>query len=457
MGHKDQSSNFIHDALLSIPKFGEGVGLHRMSWLMQRLQSEQPCAFKAIKVTGSNGKGSVCAMLSAMMEQINLQHGLYTSPHLFRFNERIRFGRQEINDEELIESINWLDNQKLSFQQEFPSDRIGAFEAFTAIALHAYAKRNIEYLVSEAGIGGRYDATRMIPGHIAALTSLDLEHTHLLGNTLELIAYDKADLCPPGGVLVTGLMEASLERRLATYCAVNGIRMVPAISRCQVQRCRYEAMSMQMDSQVDIHVDGLVYSDISLNMIGQHQQRNAEVAITTFLEWLDRYQAVKLTGSALETVIRNALEKVVWHGRCSLVHTDPSIFIDVGHSPMAVSAAMAGFRDIIDGKSVLLVTGVSYDKDILGILRHILPIADEIIATRAYHNGSKVEDIYRIVKEEAPTKLVTKAATIELAMQMAKARAQEQGMVVVVAGGLFLSIEAEAALSGKNPNELRFF
>ncbi len=447
------TARFIRDTLLTIPKYGNGIGLHRMRWLMQRIQSSEPCQFKAIKVTGSNGKGSVCAMLSEMLEQLHITHGLYTSPHLFRFNERIRFGSTEITDEELIDAIHWYSSQQAEFKQAFPDDRIGAFEAFTAIALQVFATRKIDCLVSEAGIGGRYDSTRMIPGAIAALTSLDLEHTNLLGNTLEQIAYDKADLCPPGGTLVIGEMAAELQQRLAAYCEVKQIRMLPATKRCKVLDSWLDGRVMK----VNLQVDEQIWSELVINLTGKHQQRNAEVAITTLLEWLEAYAPEPVHPATLEAAIRRALAKVSWHGRCTLVQTDPEVYIDVGHSPRAVQAAIDSFQELLQGRKVLLVTGVSHDKDVAGILQQILPIADEVIATRAYHNGSKVDEIARLVQLHAPTLPVTQAATIELAMQSACLRARQHGMVVVVAGGLFLSIEAETALRGDDPQKLKFF
>ncbi|MEN9868482.1 MAG: hypothetical protein RL748_4072, partial [Pseudomonadota bacterium] len=429
------AQRLIQDSLLTIPKFGDGIGLHRMQWLIERIRQETPCPFNAIKVTGSNGKGSVCAMLSSMLQQLGLAHGLYTSPHLFRFNERIRFGAQEIRDEELIDAIAWWQQQQSAFQQAFPDDRIGAFEAFTAIALQVFAKNKLSCLVSEAGIGGRFDATRMIAGDIAALTSLDLEHTALLGNTLEQIAYDKADLCPPGGTLVVGRIGPALTQRLSAYCAANQIRMVVASSRCLVPNQQQDQQQNdQQDQQqnhqqnrlVDINIDGKIHSGIKLNLTGQHQQHNAEVAVCTLLEWLERYYPDAFDAAQLEQAIRTGLETVLWHGRGTLLQCDPEVYIDVGHSPAAVEAAVHSLRHLCAGKPVLLVTGVSQDKAIAGILQHLLPLASSVIATRAHHKGAPVDEIAHIIRQQAPALSLSTAPDIQTAMQQALAQARRE-------------------------------
>src|SRR5512146_1670875 len=186
--------------LSHLKKMGNGVGLHRISWLVSDLLARPWLAnLQSIRVTGSNGKGSVCAMLDSIFEALGIERGLYISPHLVRFNERFSLNGNLISDEELMAAIDWFLAREREYSGSYPDDSIGLFEAYTAIALQYFDHHKPDVLVAEAGIGGRYDATRVIPGNLVGLTSLDLEHADLLGNSLELIAYDKADLCPTGG------------------------------------------------------------------------------------------------------------------------------------------------------------------------------------------------------------------------------------------------------------------
>jgi dihydrofolate synthase/folylpolyglutamate synthase len=210
------------DRLLQIPKFGAGIGLHRMIWILDQLVENFPkVTFDAIKVTGSNGKGSTCLLLSAIMAEIGVRHGLYTSPHLLRFNERIKVNGQDIGNEDLLDAILWGEEILKEYGRHFPNDVIAAFEVFTGIALYHFAQQNLKTVILEAGIGGRYDSTRVVPGNLVALTSLDLEHTQLLGKTIEEIAYNKIDLCTEGGTLVLGQVDSDILRRIKAICRLK--------------------------------------------------------------------------------------------------------------------------------------------------------------------------------------------------------------------------------------------
>ena len=197
--------------MLALPKFGAGIGLHRMRWALEQLPDRAWLEnLDAIKVTGSKGKGSTASICAAILRQLGFTTGLYTSPHLYRFNERIKTGQRDILDEELAIAWEWFKAVKMDYERLHPNDSFGAFEACTAVAARHFANQRVEALVVESGIGGRYDPARTIPGRTAALTSVELEHVNLLGDRTELIAYDKADLCPPHGTLLAGNTSAVL-------------------------------------------------------------------------------------------------------------------------------------------------------------------------------------------------------------------------------------------------------
>ncbi len=439
--------------LFAMPKFGAGVGLHRMASLIRDLRASPWMAgLDAIKVTGSNGKGSVCAMSAAMLDALGVRAGLYTSPHLRSFHERIVVGGAPISDADLARSVAWLEERAAAHHAAHPGDTIGAFEAFTALAMHHFAEVRPGALVVEAGIGGRYDSTRVVPGSIVALTSVDLEHTRLLGDTTDLIAYDKIDLCPDGGVLVAGALDPELYRRVAAYCELRRIRLVSAPHASVIHGVALGASHMT----VDVEIDGLRLRDLRVALQGPHQVINAIVAVLLVREWASRHRP-GLGASELSAAVRGGLSAVRWPGRFERVHADPEVFVDVGHSPDAIDVLVRTVRGALAGRRLVLVTGVSHDKAVEPIVARLVAVADEVICTRAHHKGSPVAEIERIVRAAAPGLRVGVAATIEEAMSEAVRRAKEEGATVLVGGGLFLAAEATEALAGRDPRALRFF
>lgn len=439
--------------LLGLPKFGGGVGLHRMLELCEQpLGCDWARGLDAIKITGSNGKGSTAAMTAAILDALDLQTGLYTSPHLLRFHERIVVAGGPISDSELAASARWCARRCQRYQAEHPGDSIGAFEAFTALALHHYANRRPDALVVEAGMGGRYDSTRVIPGQLVGLASLDLEHTQTLGETLELIAYDKADLCPSGGTLVVGAVGEELQRRLRAYGRLRSLEVISAVERRVIHAIGFEGTHMV----VDLDVDGLRIPELVIGLPGYPQVDNAVLAILLSLRWIERHRP-EVSAEARLAAIRRGLAAVRWPGRFERIHRDPEVFIDVGHTPDAIRRLVETVKTALMGRRILLVTGVSQDKALEPMVTQLVEVAQAVIATRAHHKGSPVSRVEHIVREAAPDVPCSAAETIELAMKRALTDGRRHDMTVLVAGGLFLAVEAMVAIRGEDPRQLRFF
>jgi len=441
----------IRAKFLALPKHGTGIGLHRMLFVTRSLPSPIWLnGLEALKVTGSKGKGSTSAMIAAILRQLGISTGLYTSPHLLKANERIRIGDRLISDGEMDASLEWMLALRDSYESRHSNDNFGAFEVLTGAALYHFFNQRPETIVCEAGIGGRYDSTRVIPGRITALTSVELEHTELLGNSAELIAYDKADLCPDGGTLVAGKLEDALLPRLRAYCALRSITFVEAAA--EISELKYNSAMMQFK----MSCAGIDYGTIETGLVGKHQARNAAVAIQAVWHWLQCSKR-EVEEQRFTRAVREAFKAVRWPGRFERIAEDPETIIDVGHTQLSLHAVAETVREMNSAKPIMLVTGVSYDKNVRGILDELLPIATEVICTRAYHKGSPVETVAALC-EAIRRGIVWKSAdTIEEAMDLAVSRAREQNMTVLVAGGLFLATEAFVHLSGGDPRLLQFF
>ncbi|HEY3495638.1 MAG TPA: cyanophycin synthetase [Polyangiaceae bacterium] len=449
----EQEKAAILESLVALPKFGDGIGLQRILHFLEEVAAtEWFRTLDAIKVTGSKGKGSVSTLIASILQNLGLRVGVFTSPHLLDFAERIAIDGRPIPSAELAELTRWILALRSSYEREHPSDRAGAFEAFTAMAVRHFARNAADAVVSEAGIGGRYDPTRAIPGALVALTSIELEHTDVLGKTKELIALDKSDLCPSGGTLVTGDLEPELVRRLQAYCRLRSVELVETRRHVRLSPPEYSGKVMRFR----LSLDALDFGEVSLHLPGEHQARNAALAALVAWHWVKRNRTSTSDGEFRDAV-RAGLASARWPGRLQVVSDAPEIVIDVGHTPESARTIASAIRQMYPGRRVLLVTGVSANKDVSGVLAELVPLAERIVCTRAYHRGSEVSAIAAQCAALRPDTPREEAATIEQAVDRAREQALRDGMVVLITGGLFLAVEAATYLAGGNPRDLKFF
>ncbi len=438
--------------LLALPRFGSGPGLARMLELCAELR-QRPWLRRldAIKVAGSNGKGSVCAMVASILGQLGVGHGLYTSPHFLDFEERVTVDGEPIAPRQLAAAVDWLRGRRASYRAAHPSEAIGFFEATTAAALHHFAAREPETVVAEAGLGGRFDPTRALPGSVTALTALDLEHTALLGETLVEIAREKAALAQRGSTLVVGHVDAEALQALEHHCRSREVRLLAAGEASTIGRIEMAGERQRVDLEAaDLHLP-----DLEIALLGEHQAANAAVAALVVREWLERHRP-DLARIELEAAVRRGLAGVACPGRFERLHRDPDVFVDVGHTPGAVRAIARTVRQALGEQPVLLVLGISADKDAEAIVDPLLEVAGRVICTRARHRGAEARELAALVRRRKPAVAVATEETVESAMTHAVETAEAEGMAVLVAGGLFVAAEAAAVLRGRDPAELRF-
>lgn len=439
--------------LMNRPKAGDGVGLHRMERLLApALANDWGRGLDAIKVTGSNGKGSVARLTAGLLAALGLESGQFTSPHLLRFNERIECGGQTISDEDLCAAAARFEAAEAALLSAWPDEQVGAFEAFTTVAMDWFAARRPAALVLEAGVGGRYDATRAVPGNVAALTSVDLEHADILGDRLELIAYDKADLCPDGGTLVLGRLAPDLRRRLDAYARLRRLELVTWDEVGRVRRSHLGPDGMR----ADIDLFGEPLDEVRFSLLGEHQIVNALTAAGLARAWLNR-QGMDVNAAAFAAAFRSAVGNARWPGRLERIADAPPVYIDVGHTPEAMRSTLAALPHLAAGRKVLLVCGVSYNKNAEGVVAALAPAADRLVCTRAHHRGGDSVRVANAAKALRPDLPIRIEDDLAQAIQSAVSEARGDGMLVLVAGGLFLAIEAAAIVKGQNAKTLRFF
>jgi dihydrofolate synthase/folylpolyglutamate synthase len=366
-------------------------------------------------IVGSNGKGSAAAMTAALLEQARPGVGLFTSPHLFDLNERFRIGGEDIGDAELEHHWRRVAEQIDAYQAE-TGDCAGGFEFLFLIAADWFGARGCAHTVWEAGIGGRCDPTRLIEAKRLALTSLDLEHTELLGATLAEIARDKLDAAPAGARVFAP--EGIPERQaIDAHCAARGLR------------AEYFAPLTQAP------------------LAGAFQRENAALALALARD------AARLSAAAVAA----GLAAARWPGRLESIEEEPLIVIDVGHTPAAVRAALAGFDAMRGARPAVLVCGASRDKKYEDMIAILARAFGRIVCGSARHKGAPVVEIAACANRANPAAEIAVAENMTDAHALALAKARATGACVYVAGGLFLAAEFKAVHCGRDPAALAFF
>jgi dihydrofolate synthase/folylpolyglutamate synthase len=438
--------------MFDLPKYGDGVCLARIAELLDALSVDRARLQRiSVVVTGSNGKGSTAAFCAGIGHAYGLRTGLFTSPHLYRFNERIRVDGAEIGDDDLARLKSRIESAIAAISRR-SGETFGAFEALFALACLHFQESECAFAVFEAGIGGRYDPVRLVGATATCVTSLDYEHVELLGHSLELIASDKSDACASGGTIIYGENCAGLRPHLIEY---NRYREVASLFVRDQIGISGETASAS-GQRFDFEFGGDAFRSLEMGLLGSFQFNNAAIAVTLFQLWLRRMRPGEDTGR-IETAVRSSLRDISWPGRLEVIRQDPLTVVDVGHTPDGIRQSLASLKAIHGADGWILVTGVSRDKKADEIVGALAPSFDTIICTAAYHKGAEPEAIAAAVRKGNPAASVQVAATIADAVGVSRSLAESMQRKIYVAGGLFLAIEYAVVVRGGRAEELKFF
>ena len=337
---------------------GSRPGLERISELLQKMGKPQD-SLKFVHVAGTNGKGSFCAMLSSVLTAAGYKTGLYTSPYVKYFNERMSIDGEMISNDELSEVVGYVKTYADGMQ-----DKPTEFELICAVAFEYFYRNKCDIVVLEVGLGGRLDATNIIKtAELSVITGISLDHTALLGDTVERIAEEKAGICKAERPLLYGGRDAAAReviKRHADKC------------KCKFTETDYSALS-----DIKYSLDGTEFSygkekDLKIKLLGSYQPYNAATVITAVQ--LLRGEGYNISDCAL----RRGLLCTVWHARFELLSNEPVIIFDGGHNPEGVSAAVESVKAYFGSKRVRIITGVMKDKDYSFISKAIACIACEV-------------------------------------------------------------------------------
>ena len=405
--------------------------LDRMKRLCSLLGDPQK-EVKSIHVAGTKGKGSTSAIIQSILKSSGFKAGLYTSPHLVSFRERIRINDNLISKEDvggiigtIKEAVDEMGGEKPSF-----------FEIYTALAYLYFKRENVDFAVYETGLGGRLDATNVIDPLACAITPISYEHTHILGDALAKIAYEKAGIIKRGGICVSAPQEEEALSVIESVCKEREAELVLVGRDIKLK----ELTANDEEEVFDVSALFGKYDNLHMKLLGFHQVVNAGVAIGVI-------EALRLSGVSVgKDAIRKGIESVRWPGRLEVLRRrSPRIILDGAQNKASADILARSVKRLFKYRKLILVIGVSKDKDIKGILKELVPVSDMIILTKSEIAERAMDPalISGLITPESKAVGVTQNVKDALDKALQKASPSD---LVLVTGSLFVVGEARKIL-----------
>ncbi len=392
-------------------------GLERISELCEKLGHPER-DLKCIHVAGTNGKGSFCSMTAAVLQAAGYKTGLYTSPFIRTFNERMQINGENIANDELAEITAFV--RPLADSME---DKPTEFELITAIAFEYFRRHNCDVVVLETGMGGRLDSTNIIQTPLlSVITGIALDHTAFLGDTIEAIAREKAGIVKEGVPVLFGGEDAAAAKVIADIAKKRGV----AFHRTDYTRL----------ANIRATLDGTTFDykdrkDVDIRLLGLYQPKNAALV-------LDAVDILRKNGMDIpETAVLEGLKRAVWHARFEIVGRDPLVIFDGAHNPQGIEQAVKSVKQYFGGEKVYLLTAVLKDKDYTGIAKMLSEIADKAFTMTPDSPRALDAADYAKVLQQAGIP-ATSFDSISAAFEAAKAAAKADGKPLVCLGSLYV-------------------
>ncbi len=347
--------------------------LRRVEELLARLGNPHLAA-RSVHITGTNGKGSTAAMVASALTLSGYITGLYTSPHLHTWRERVRVNGELISEEEFITLVERLKPEVEAVNQKATYGRLTTFELVTTLAYAYFELKRADFQVLEVGLGGKFDATNVIQPEVCLITSVSFDHTDVLGNSLPEIAAEKAGIIKPGSIVVTSPQPSEVARVIEETCLGCEVELVRVGSDVT-----WQSLSADFDRQL-FRVRGRLGSyELSIPFLGRHQLDNAATAVAA-LEVL----AEKGFGISRESIV-DGLARVSWPGRLQILGHHPLLVVDGAHNPDSARRLRQSLEQYFEFDRAILIIGTSSDKDVAGIVSELTPLFDRVIVTRTRH------------------------------------------------------------------------
>lgn len=421
----------VIDWLYNLGKFGIKLGLNNTTYLMDKFDNPHK-KYKVMHVAGTNGKGSVCAMVYSILRAAGYNVGLYTSPHLTEFFERIVVNEKPISKNDVVKFAERImptaKEMELSKVVQHPT----FFEVVTAMAFNYFAEQKVDFAVIEVGMGGAYDSTNVVSPLVSAITTIDLDHKKILGKTKAKIAEEKAGIIKLNVPVATSAEGKALEV-IKNACFRNNCKLSILGENVFVT-----PHSLDLKKQV-FDFKGIFnsYNNLEMSLIGVHQFKNAACALAA-IELLKEHSIL-----IDEDAIRNGLKNAKWPGRFEVVQQKPYIILDGAHNPNGMDAFNSTLKSLFPKKKAIFVLSISNDKDYKGMVKLITKVASHVVITKhkVMDRGLDINILNEEVAKYIDAGRITIVDDVVEAVEHAKSLAGNEE-IICITGSLFTVGEA---------------
>jgi dihydrofolate synthase/folylpolyglutamate synthase len=415
-------------ALYRLRRFGIQLGLTTISRLLKGLGNPQD-DFSSIHVAGTNGKGSIAAFLSSVLTHGGYKVGLYTSPHLVRFNERIQINGRPISDDDVVRVAEAV--QRIYTQGEPPT----FFECATATAFYHFASEGVDWAVLETGMGGRYDATNVVKPEVSVISNISMEHQEYLGDTLSKIAREKAGIIKSGAGVVTGARQKNALQVIEHMAAEKGVPLHRLGKEIRIRKDREGGFTFKGVNRR--------WRRVKIGLIGDHQIANAALALGALELLLDK--GLHLPNEAIYA----GLSTTRWPGRLEVVSRKPFVLLDGAHNPSAVRTLRKFLENARTFRRLVMVVGVLEDKQWRPMLRQLAGISDRMILTKPQYE--RAADPHELASFVRTIPMEQDLAVIPHLPDAVSHALEEAGPAdaVCITGSLYTVGDARAYLDGR--------
>lgn len=413
MNHRD-AIRFLYGLQI----FGIKLGLRNITRILREIGNPHR-QFQSIHIAGTNGKGSSAAIIESVLRSAGYKTGLFTSPHLFDFSERIRVNGVPIPRRSVSRGVEILKPYIERFRCTF-------FEAATALSFQHFLNEGVEVAIVEVGMGGRLDATNVLSPLCTIITDIDHDHTEYLGHTLKRIAREKAAVIKRGGRVITSVTDPDILEVLQTICRKNEATCYPTGEHCKIRAKELTSEGSLVDLQTPYHS----YRGLTFSMLGRHQLRNLNAAILA----LDLLSENGLNIRSKN--IREGVASAVWPGRLQVLGKDPLFIVDGAHNPAGMQTLVKALGELFTFEDLVLIIGVMADKQYKEMIQSIVPLASKTIVTkpkmdRALDQHTLAQEVNKISNHTEIASTVSRA--VKKALELAG-----PNDAVCAAGSLFL-------------------